>query len=171
MDVLKFKHKAIFFFTCCLLSSGPGLASGYLDKRQLQELEFYCISDYLKVFSCGKLDSSSKSGIIKLKVFKSIITTDGVHAFRIMPSFTNLTGETLIGVQFEFTFNNKNTLQQKLNYSGIVRNKMDTSTDTSFLIRSDIPIYSDFYESLSEAYYSRNLGAMNIGISNVKFSN
>ena len=171
MDVLKFKHKALCFFTCCLLSSGPGLASGYLDQRKLQELAFYCTSDYFKVFSCGTLNSSSKFGTIKLKVFKSIITTDGVHAFRIMPSFKNLTGETLIGVQFEFTFDNMPGLQHKLNYSGVVRNKMDTSTDRSFLIRSDIPVYSDFYKSLSKVYYSKKLDAMNIGISDIKFSN
>jgi hypothetical protein len=48
---------------------------------------------------------------------------------------------------------------------------MDTSTDTSFLIRSDIPVYSDFYKSLSKVYYSKKLDAMNIGISDIKFSN
>jgi len=171
MGTLKFKNKQILTLIFSFLSSASGSASGYLESEKIKELNFYCTSNNLISFHCGKLDSQNKVGIIKLPVLKSVTTRDGSHAFRIMPSFTNLTGTTLTGVQFEFMFQDAEETKYQLNYSGTVKNKMTTSIEKSFLIRSDIPIYSDFYIALRKAYYSRQMDKINIGINQIKTSN
>lgn len=168
MDTLKFNKKIIFLPIFSILFLEPAYASGYLDKTRLDELKFYCTSNNLISFQCGKLDSPDKVGIVKLPVLKSVITKDGTHAFRIMPSLTNLTGQTLTGIQFDFKFQGIQGLKYNLNYTGTVKNKMTTSTDKSFLIRSDVSIYSDFYTALKDAYYSREIDKISIGINQVK---
>ena len=170
MDALKFNNKKIFSLILSILFSEPACASGYLDKEKLNDLNFYCTSNNLVSFQCDKLNSPDKVGIIKLPVLKSITTTGGTHAFRIMPSLENLTGRTLTGVQFKFMFQDIQGLEYNLNYTGTVKNKMTTSTDSSFLIRSDVPIYSDFYTALRDAYYSREIDKISIGINQVKIS-
>mgnify|MGYP000058696195 CR=1 FL=1 len=171
MAKLIFNNKIIFYFILSILFLEPVYASGYLDKNKLDDLNFYCNSDNLISFKCGKLDSPNKVGIVKLPVLKSVITKDGKHAFRIMPSLTNLTGKDLTGVQFELMFQDVRRSEYQLNYTGTVKNKMTTSTDRSFLIRSDVPIYSDFYTALRDAYYSREIDKISIGISQVIISN
>lgn len=171
MAILIFNNKIILSFVFSILFLEPTYASGYLDTNKLDDLKFYCDSNDLISFKCGKLDSPNKVGVVKLPVLKSVITKDGKHAFRIMPSLTNLTGKDLTGIQFELMFQDVQRSEYKLNYTGTVKNKMTTSTDRSFLIRSDVPIYSDFYTALRDAYYSRKIDKISIGISQVIISN
>ena len=171
MGTLKFNNKQILILIFSFLLSGFGSASGYLEREKLEELKFYCTSNNSISFQCGKLDSPNKIAIITLPVLKSVTTKDGSHAFRIMPSFTNLTGTTITGIQFEFMFHELEETKYRLNYSGKVKNKMTTSIEKSFLIRSDVPVYSDFYSALREAYYSRQTDKISIGISQIKISN
>lgn len=170
MDALKFNNKKIFSLVLYIFFLEPASASGYLDKDKLNEINFYCTSNNLVSFKCDKLNTPDKVGIIKLPVLKSITTIDGTHAFRIMPTLKNLTGRTLTGVQFKFMFQDIQELEYNLNYTGTVKNKMTTSTDRSFLIRSDVPIYSNFYTALRDAYYSREIDKISIGINLVKIS-
>ena len=170
MDALKFNNKKIFSLILYILLSERACASGYLDKEKLNEINFYCTSNNLVSFQCDKMNSPDTVGIIKLPVLKSITTIGGTHAFRIMPTLKNLTGRTLTGVQFKFIFQDIQGLEYNLNYTGTVKNKMTTSTDRSFLIRSDVPIYSDFYTALRDVYYSREIDKISIGINQVKIS-
>lgn len=124
----------------------PATASPSLQYHE--KISFNCIQDELEKYFCTNVSVANPDIILTLPRLERKKISRYVNAFRIMPSVTNLTNETITFAKIRLKFWEKSdpshdfVIQQK-----IIPND-SSHTKISYLIRSDVPVQTLLYGEL-----------------------
>ena len=113
-----------------------------------EQILFNCTQDRLEKYLCINIPDPSPDIILSLPRLERKKISRFVNAFRIMPSITNLTKNTIVLAKVRLRFISMSDLahdfiiQQKIIPNG------ESHTKLSYLIRSDVPVQAALYDEL-----------------------
>ena len=130
-----------FFF------STPAKADILLSRHS--DVIFNCAQDGPTAYFCTNLKVSNPDIVLKLPRFERKKISTYVDAFRIMPSLTNLTSNTIRVAKIRLTLWD----QSELSHDFIINQKLipnsTSNSKLSYLIRSDVPAQAALYSGLT----------------------
>ncbi|MDB4197652.1 hypothetical protein N9777_05140 [Ascidiaceihabitans sp.] len=141
-----FDLKLIALALSCFFAT-PAKAEILLSRHS--EVVFNCAQDGPTAYFCTNLKVSNPDIILKLPRFERRKISTYVDAFRIMPSLTNLTSNTIRVAKVRLTLWD----QSEISHDFIINQKLipNSTSDTklSYLIRSDVPAQAALYSGLT----------------------
>ena len=170
MDILRLSTLIV----CTLISiSAPSysFAGGALSREMLEQTVFYCSKNTNEKYGCSSQPTINDLFELRLPILMPVFTSDGVKAFRLMPSITNLSTNPIIGAKVRITINSQDPVSQEFLIDHFTKFKMSSPIDKSFLIRSDVPNYTLFYDALNDIYVNSSIYLIEISVVDVKFIN
>lgn len=141
----------IFIIHLCFFQPGPA-NSRYLDDESLLNIVFFCIEELPNKYECDRNQEQGAIFKLTLPKLKPVITADGIPAFRIMPALTNYSKKKLANAKLRVQIGEEQGPTIDFGIFTTTRYKMTSSTEFSYLIRSDVPKMQDFYLGLEKAY-------------------
>ena len=141
-----FRHKLIilalsFFFAT--LGKADILLSRHSD------VIFNCAQDGPTAYFCTNLKVSNPDIVLKLPRFERKKISTYVDAFRIMPSLTNLTSNTIRVAKIRLTLWDQSELSQDFIINQKLIPNSTSNSKLSYLIRSDVPAQAALYSGLT----------------------
>ena len=135
----------------------PGQAnSRYLDDESILNIVFFCAEKLQNKYECKPNQEQGAIFKLTLPKLKPVITADGIPAFRIMPALTNYSKKKLANAKIRVQLGGEQGPTIDFGIYTATRYKMTSSTEFSYLIRSDVPKMFDFYLGLEKAYKSND---------------
>ena len=135
----------------CFFQAGQA-NSRYLDGESLQNIVFFCTETPPNKYDCNRNQEQGAIFKLTLPKLKPVITADGIPAFRIMPALTNYSKKKLANAKLRVHIGGEQGPAVDFGIFTATRYKMTSSTEFSYLIRSDVPKMLDFYFWLEKAY-------------------
>ena len=135
------------------------------------ELAFYCEPAKYKNFFCTNSPFDEASLILYLNRLERKKVNKSVDAFRIMPSIHNLTQKTIRSAIIRVSFVGEENKGKNLTISKRIIHKELSDTAESYLIRSDVPVQTLFYEALNEIVTNSRYGNITLDLLEVNFQN
>ena len=153
-----------------ILSVVPDSAKAeYLRDDDLKSLVVSCyLKNEIPVF-CSKQQIENPHLKIYLSLFKSVIIDKKIHAFRIMATVENLSKKNLVGAKIKLNSKGMNSNIIEFIINEKVKYKMESSTNYSHLIRSDVPKVRQTYNMLHSAYYSADISDFEMAVTELHF--
>lgn len=112
------------------------------------EVIFNCIEDEPSKYFCTNVPVVNPTIILQVSRFERKKISRYVNAFRIMPSLTNLTQQTIRSAQIKLTFWEKSQLSKNFIINQKLIPNSKSHTNLSYLIRSDVPAQALLYKEL-----------------------
>ena len=141
-----FELKLIILALSCFFST-PAKADILLSRHS--DVIFNCAQDGPTAYFCTNLKVSNPDIVLKLPRFERKKISTYVDAFRIMPSLTNLTSNTIRVAKIRLTLWD----QSELSHDFIINQKLipnsTSNSKLSYLIRSDVPAQAALYSGLT----------------------
>ena len=149
---------------------GPSFAkSEYLMEDDLKSLVVSCyLENEIPVF-CSKQQIDDPHLKIYLPLFKSVMVNEEIHAFRIMATIENLSKKNLVGAKIKLNSKGMNSNIIEFIINEKVKYKMESSTNYSHLIRSDVPKVRQTYNTLHSAYYNADISDFEMAVTELYF--
>ena len=164
--MIRFIYIPILF----VLSVGPGSAKA--EYLRDDDLKSFVVSCYLKkeipVF-CSKQQIDDPHLKIHLPLFKSVMIDEKIHAFRIMATVENLSKKNLVGAKIKLNSKGMNSNIIEFIINEKVKYKMESTTNYSHLIRSDVPKVRETYNILHAAYYNADISDFEMAVTELYF--
>ena len=163
------KSKISNFFLIFTLIASNVFANSYLRPEFLKVIKYGCLVEEKSVVFCTDQDITEPHLIVRLPLLEPIVLSNGVHAFRVMATLENNTGDNLLGARVQVFFGEKvgQTLDVLISEKIIYRGT--STTDKSHLIRSDVPVTIPLYERLNEIYLSADISEIKISLKELIF--
>ena len=130
-----------FFF------STPAKADILLSRHS--DVIFNCAQDGPTAYFCTNLKVSNPDIVLKLPRFERKKISTYVDAFRIMPSLTNLTSNTIRVAKIRLTLWDQSELSQDFIINQKLIPNSTSNSKLSYLIRSDVPAQAALYSGLT----------------------
>ena len=164
--MIRFIYIPILF----ILSGAPGSAKAeYLRDDDLKSFVVSCyLEKEIPVF-CSKQQIDDPHLKIHLPLFKSVMIDEKIHAFRIMATVENLSKKNLVGAKIKLNSKGMNSNIIEFIINEKVKYKMESSTNYSHLIRSDVPKVRETYNILHSAYYNADISDFEMAITELYF--
>ena len=160
--------KFIFFLLSFFLVTGF-VKADYLREDDLKSFVVSCyLENEIPVF-CSNQQIDDPHLKIYLPLFKSVMIDDRIHAFRLMATIENLSKKNLVGAKVILKSKgiDSNIIEFIINEK--VKYKMESSTNYSHLIRSDVPKVRQTYNMLHSAYYSADISDFEMAVTELYF--
>ena len=141
-----FKHKLIILALSCFLGT-PVKADILLTRHS--DVIFNCAQDGPTAYFCTNLKVSNPDIVLKLPRFERKKISTYVDAFRIMPSLTNLTSNTIRVAKIRLTLWDQSELSQDFIINQKLIPNSTSNSKLSYLIRSDVPAQAALYSGLT----------------------
>jgi hypothetical protein len=110
---------------------------------------FNCAQDGPTAYFCTNLKVSNPDIVLKLPRFERKKISTYVDAFRIMPSLTNLTSNTIRVAKIRLTLWDQSELSQDFIINQKLIPNSTSNSKLSYLIRSDVPAQAALYSGLT----------------------
>jgi len=163
------KSKFSNFFLIFILFASNSFANSYLRPEFLKIIEYGCLVEEKSVVFCTDQDITDPHLIIRLPVLEPIILSNGVDAFRVMATLENNTGYNLLGASVRVFFGEKADQAVDILISEKIIYRGTSTTNKSYLIRSDVPIKIPLYERLNEIYLTADISEIRIRLNELIF--
>ena len=163
----RIRHSRIILIIFLWFFVLPAVASPSLQNHK--QISFNCIQDELEKYFCTNVSVANPDIILTLPRLERKKISRYVNAFRIMPSVTNLTKETITFAKIRLKFWEKSdpshdfVIQQK-----IIPND-SSHTKISYLIRSDVPVQTALYDELLSTVQNESYGQLILELLEVKY--
>ena len=141
-----FELKLIILALLCFFST-PAKADILLSRHS--DVIFNCAQDGPTAYFCTNLKVSNPDIILKLPRFERKKISTYVDAFRIMPSLTNLTSNTIRVAKIRLTLWDQSELSQDFIINQKLIPNSTSNSKLSYLIRSDVPAQAALYSGLT----------------------
>ena len=141
-----FELKLIILALSCLFST-PAKADILLSRHS--DVIFNCAQDGPTAYFCTNLKVSNPDIVLKLPRFERKKISTYVDAFRIMPSLTNLTSNTIRVAKIRLTLWDQSELSQDFIINQKLIPNSTSNSKLSYLIRSDVPAQAALYSGLT----------------------
>ena len=164
--MIRFIYITILF----VLSVGPGSAKAeYLRDNDLKSFVVSCyLEKEIPVF-CSKQRIDDPHLKIHLPLFKSVMINEKIHAFRIMATVENLSKKNLVGAKIKLKSKGMNSNIIEFIINEKVKYKMESTTNYSHLVRSDVPKVRQTYNILHSAYYRADISDFEMAVTELHF--
>ena len=143
---LKLIILVLSFFLSCFFST-PAKADILLSRHS--DVIFNCAQDGPTAYFCTNLKVSNPDIVLKLPRFERKKISTYVDAFRIMPSLTNLTSNTIRVAKIRLTLWDQSELSQDFIINQKLIPNSTSNSKLSYLIRSDVPAQAALYSGLT----------------------
>jgi hypothetical protein len=141
-----FELKLIILALSCFFST-PAKADIVLSRHS--DVIFNCAQDGPTAYFCTNLKVSNPDIVLKLPRFERKKISTYVDAFRIMPSLTNLTSNTIRVAKIRLTLWDQSELSQDFIINQKLIPNSTSNSKLSYLIRSDVPAQAALYSGLT----------------------
>ena len=141
-----FELKLIILVLSCFYST-PAKADILLSRHS--DVIFNCAQDGPTAYFCTNLKVSNPDIVLKLPRFERKKISTYVDAFRIMPSLTNLTSNTIRVAKIRLTLWDQSELSQDFIINQKLIPNSTSNSKLSYLIRSDVPAQAALYSGLT----------------------
>ena len=141
-----FELKLIILALSCFFST-PAKADILLSRHS--DVIFNCAQDGPTAYFCTNLKVSNPDIVLKLPRFERKKISTYVDAFRIMPSLTNLTSNTIRVAKIRLTLWDQSELSQDFIINQKLIPNSTSNSKLSYLIRSDVPAQAALYNGLT----------------------
>lgn len=141
-----FELKLIILALSCFFST-PAKADILLSRHS--DVIFNCAQDGPTAYFCTNLKVSNPDIVLKLPRFERKKISTYVDAFRIMPSLTNLTSNTIRVAKIRLTLWDQSELSQDFIINQKLIPNSTSNSKLSYLIRSDVPAQAALYSGLT----------------------
>ena len=141
-----FELKLIILAVSCFFST-PAKADILLSRHS--DVIFNCAQDGPTAYFCTNLKVSNPDIVLKLPRFERKKISTYVDAFRIMPSLTNLTSNTIRVAKIRLTLWDQSELSQDFIINQKLIPNSTSNSKLSYLIRSDVPAQAALYSGLT----------------------
>lgn len=141
-----FELKLIILVLSCFFST-PAKADILLSRHS--DVIFNCAQDGPTAYFCTNLKVSNPDIVLKLPRFERKKISTYVDAFRIMPSLTNLTSNTIRVAKIRLTLWDQSELSQDFIINQKLIPNSTSNSKLSYLIRSDVPAQAALYSGLT----------------------
>ena len=141
-----FELKLIILALSCFFST-PAKADILLSRHS--DVIFNCAQDGPTAYFCTNLKVSNPDIVLKLPRFERKKISTYVDAFRIMPSITNLTSNTIRVAKIRLTLWDQSELSQDFIINQKLIPNSTSNSKLSYLIRSDVPAQAALYSGLT----------------------
>ena len=141
-----FDLKLIILALSCFFST-PAKADILLSRHS--DVIFNCSQDGPTAYFCTNLKVSNPDIVLKLPRFERKKISTYVDAFRIMPSLTNLTSNTIRVAKIRLTLWDQSELSQDFIINQKLIPNSTSNSKLSYLIRSDVPAQAALYSGLT----------------------
>ena len=141
-----FELKLIILALSCFFST-PAKADTLLSRHS--DVIFNCAQDGPTAYFCTNLKVSNPDIVLKLPRFERKKISTYVDAFRIMPSLTNLTSNTIRVAKIRLTLWDQSELSQDFIINQKLIPNSTSNSKLSYLIRSDVPAQAALYSGLT----------------------
>tara|TARA_B110000114_G_scaffold145051_1_gene154038 strand:+ start:2614 stop:3126 length:513 start_codon:yes stop_codon:yes gene_type:complete len=141
-----FELKLIILALLCFFST-PAKADILLSRHS--DVIFNCAQDGPTAYFCTNLKVSNPDIVLKLPRFERKKISTYVDAFRIMPSLTNLTSNTIRVAKIRLTLWDQSELSQDFIINQKLIPNSTSNSKLSYLIRSDVPAQAALYSGLT----------------------
>ena len=109
---------------------------------------FNCVEKLTSEHFCTNLSVMNPTSILQLSRFERKKISRYVNAFRIMPTITNLTQNTIRSAKIRLTFRGSSKVSKTLIINQKLIPNSKSHTKISYLIRNDVPAQAPLYEEL-----------------------
>ena len=164
MNVIK---SFIVVFTSLILSFPVN--ADYLRQEDLKSLIVSCYLEKEVPVFCSRQKIDDPHLKIYLPVFKSILIEEKIHAFRIMATVENLSKKNLVGAKIKLKSKGMNSNIIEFIINEKVKYKMESTTNYSHLVRSDVPKVRQTYNILHSAYYRADISDFEMAVTELHF--
>ena len=144
--IYTFELKLIILALSCFFST-PAKADILLSRHS--DVIFNCAQDGPTAYFCTNLKVSNPDIVLKLPRFERKKISTYVDAFRIMPSLTNLTSNTIRVAKIRLTLWDQSELSQDFIINQKLIPNSTSNSKLSYLIRSDVPAQAALYSGLT----------------------
>lgn len=172
--MLKYRTPVYLVFVICiyLFSSATSAQSdGFLSAEDLQRVKFDCLIQGTEIGYCSDKNLTGNKVTLKLPLFKSVILSDGSHAFRIMATLENFSRNIVKNARISASFGGGDGEQLEILITERVKFKGISTTKKSHLIRSNLPKQRKLYEKLNYIYYEADPSDITLRVSEINFVN
>ena len=135
----------------------------------LKVIEYRCLVEEKSVVFCTDGDITDPHLIVRLPMLEPIILSNGIDAFRVMATLENNTGYNLLGASVRVFFGEKADQAVDILISEKIIYRGTSTTNKSYLIRSDVPIKIPLYERLNEIYLTADISEIRIRLNELIF--
>ena len=151
-----------FFFT-------PAKADILLSRHS--DVIFNCAQDGPTAYFCTNLNVSNPDIVLKLPRFERKKISNYVDAFRIMPSLTNLTSNTIRVAKIRLTLWDQSEISQDFIINQKLIPNSTSSSKLSYLIRSDVPAQAALYDELTSIAKKSSYNQIILELLEVEYKN
>ena len=130
-----------------LISIGTAVFSDTQMKSH-KEIIFHCAARSMGTFFCTNIEMVNPSYVLKLPFLEQKKLGNRVRAFRIMPSLTNLTQQTITFARINLSFWQDPEVSKEFWIEQKIIPGDQSHTTSSYLIRSDVPSQQKLYDKL-----------------------
>ena len=161
-----FELKLIILALSCFFST-PAKADILLSRHS--DVIFNCAQDGPKAYFCTNLKVSNPDIVLKLPRFERKKISTYVDAFRIMPSLTNLTSNTIRVAKIRLTLWDQSELSQDFIINQKLIPNSTSNSKLSYLIRSDVPAQAALYNGLTSISKKSSFSQIILELIEVKY--
>lgn len=170
----KYRTLVNLVFVICIdlfLSTIPAQSDGFLSDDDLQLVKFDCLIEGTEIGYCSGKALMGNKVTLKLPLFKSLILSDGTHAFRIMATLENFSRNIVRNARIVASFGDGYGEQLEILITERVKFKGSSTTRKSHLIRSNLPKQRKLYEKLNYIYYEADPSDITLRVTEINFVN
>ena len=161
-----FELKLIILALSCFFST-PAKADILLSRHS--DVIFNCAQDGPTAYFCTNLKVSNPDIVLKLPRFERKKISTYVDAFRIMPSLTNLTSNTIRVAKVRLTLWDQSELSQDFIINQKLIPNSTSNSKLSYLIRSDVPAQAALYSGLTSISKNSSYNQIILELLEVKY--
>ena len=132
---------------------------------------FNCAQDGPTAYFCTNLNVSNPDIVLKLPRFERKKISNYVDAFRIMPSLTNLTSNTIRVAKIRLTLWDQSEISQDFIINQKLIPNSTSSSKLSYLIRSDVPAQAALYGELTSIAKKSSYNQIILELLEVEYKN
>ena len=163
----RIRHSRIILIIFLWFFVLPAAASPSLQNHK--QISFNCIQDELEKYFCTNVSVANPDIILTLPRLERKKISRYVNAFRIMPSVTNLTNETITFAKIRLKFWKKSDPSHDFVIQKKIIPNDSSHTKISYLIRSDVPVQTILYGELLATMENRSYDHLILELLDVKY--
>jgi hypothetical protein len=165
--MLKYSLFYFFIFKCFWVSCA--FSNSYLRPEHLNSIQYGCYLEEKAIVFCTDQGITDPHVRIRLPLFEPIILENGVKAFRIMATVENNTQHNLSGARVHLSFGSDKKQSLEILISQRIIYKGTSSTEKSYLIRSDVPANSVLFKRLDSIYRKADISKVSLALTELIF--
>ena len=158
----------IFFVACLFLIHSVTNAKSDTPSQSINDINFYCSKGSKEAYFCTNIHISNPSYILTLPRLEKKKMPGNIHAFRIMPSITNLTQQTVLFARLKLSFWRDSGISKEFWIQQKLVPEQHSHTALSYLIRQDVPVQKDLYGKLLSITQNGLYGEMLLELLEIK---